>query len=136
MQLAATDEIVMASGAPPVLAKKLRYFEDGNFTRRVLPPASVEWTGDASAAAWTTWVAPPVAAEAAEPRPGETDGLALKRTREPEHEITAEAHRAEPEPELSPDPQDGADPSDDRNLETVRRAVAADRGDPDFLPEF
>ncbi len=136
MQLASTDEIVMVSGAPPVLAKKLRYFEDGNFTRRVLPPASVEWTGDASAATWTTCVAAPVATEAAEPFPGETDGLALKRTREPEHEITAEAHRAEPEPELSPDPEDGADPSDDRNLETVRRAVAADHGDPDFLPEF
>ena len=136
MQLAPTDEIVMVSGTPPVLAKKLRYYEDANFTRRVLPPASVEWTGDASAAAWTTCVAAPVAAEAAEPRPGETDGLSLKRTREPEHEITAEAHCAEPEHELSPDPQDGADPSDDRNLETVRRAVAADRGDPDFLPEF
>jgi len=37
---------------------------------------------------------------------------------------------------MLPDPEDAADPSDDRNLETVRRAVAADRGDPDFLPEF
>ena len=64
------------------------------------------------------------------------DGLALKRTREPEHEITAETPCAEPEPELSPDPEDAADPSDDRNLETVRRAVAADRDDPDVLPEF
>lgn len=35
MQLSATYEIVMVSGAPPVLAKKLRYFRDGNFTKRV-----------------------------------------------------------------------------------------------------
>jgi len=126
----------MVAGSPPVLAKKLRYYEDANFTRRVLPPASVEWTGDSSAAAWTTSMAAPLVAEAAEPFPGETDGLALKRTREPEFEIEIEAPSAEPEPEFSPDPEDAADPSDDRNLETVRRAVAADRGDPDFLPEF
>jgi hypothetical protein len=29
-----------------------------------------------------------------------------------------------------------ADPADDRNLKVVRRVAAADRGDPDFLPEF
>ena len=28
------------------------------------------------------------------------------------------------------------DPASDHNLETVRRAVAADRGDPDVLPGF
>jgi type IV secretion system protein VirD4 len=41
MQLPATDEIVMVSGAPPVRARKLRYFEDGNFAARVLPAASI-----------------------------------------------------------------------------------------------
>lgn len=38
MQLPADDEIVMVSGLPPIQAKKLRYYEDGNFRRRVLPP--------------------------------------------------------------------------------------------------
>jgi type IV secretion system protein VirD4 len=37
MQLPPDDEIVMASGMPPIQAKKLRYYEDGNFTRRVFP---------------------------------------------------------------------------------------------------
>ena len=37
MQLPATDEIVMISGLAPIRAKKLRYYEDGNFAGRVLP---------------------------------------------------------------------------------------------------
>jgi type IV secretion system protein VirD4 len=59
MQLPASDEIVMVSGLPPIRARKLRYFEDSNFTSRILPvptllanryadrPADVadDWTG-------------------------------------------------------------------------------------------
>lgn len=42
MQLPSTDELVLVSGSPPIRAKKLRYFEDDNFTARVLgtPPLS------------------------------------------------------------------------------------------------
>jgi type IV secretion system protein VirD4 len=36
MQLPPSDELVLVSGLPPVRAKKLRYFEDGNFSSRVL----------------------------------------------------------------------------------------------------
>ncbi|MFT3964647.1 MAG: conjugal transfer protein TraG [Sphingobium sp.] len=40
MQLPPDEEIVMVSSHPPVRAKKLRYYEDGNFNRRIiLPPA-------------------------------------------------------------------------------------------------
>lgn len=38
MQLPDTDQIVMVSGHPPILAKKLRYYEDGNFSQRILCP--------------------------------------------------------------------------------------------------
>ncbi|WOJ88340.1 conjugal transfer protein TraG [Methylocapsa polymorpha] len=38
MQLPATDEIVMIAGAPPIRAKKARYFEDKRLTERILPP--------------------------------------------------------------------------------------------------
>jgi len=38
MQLPPSDEIVMVAAAPPVRAKKARYFEDQRFTERVLPP--------------------------------------------------------------------------------------------------
>ncbi|MFG1360127.1 MULTISPECIES: conjugal transfer protein TraG [Xanthobacter] len=38
MQLPPSDEIVMVAAAPPVRAKKARYFEDRRFTERILPP--------------------------------------------------------------------------------------------------
>jgi type IV secretion system protein VirD4 len=38
MQLPPSDELVLVSGLSPIRAKKLRYFEDENFTSRVLPP--------------------------------------------------------------------------------------------------
>ena len=37
MQLPPLDELVLVSGLPPIRAAKLRYFEDRNFTARVLP---------------------------------------------------------------------------------------------------
>lgn len=36
MQLPPADELVLVSGLPPIRAKKLRYYEDRNFTQRVL----------------------------------------------------------------------------------------------------
>jgi type IV secretion system protein VirD4 len=38
MQLPPDQEIVMVAGHAPVRAQKLRYYEDANFTRRLLPP--------------------------------------------------------------------------------------------------
>lgn len=37
MQLPPTDELILVSGLPPIRAKKLRYYEDANFTERVSP---------------------------------------------------------------------------------------------------
>ena len=41
MQLPATDELVMVAGLAPIRAAKLRYYEDGTFTARVLPPPAL-----------------------------------------------------------------------------------------------
>ncbi|RTM08817.1 MAG: conjugal transfer protein TraG [Hyphomicrobiales bacterium] len=38
MQLPPSDEIVMVAGSPPIRANKARYYEDGRFKARVLPP--------------------------------------------------------------------------------------------------
>lgn len=38
MQLPAADELVMTSGCPPIRARKLRYYEHGEFRSRLLPP--------------------------------------------------------------------------------------------------
>jgi type IV secretion system protein VirD4 len=39
MQLPPDDELVLVSGCSPIRAKKARYFEDGRFRERVIPPA-------------------------------------------------------------------------------------------------
>mgnify|MGYP003632870316 CR=1 FL=1 len=38
MQLPSQEELVLVSGVPPIRAEKLRYYEDGNFIARQLPP--------------------------------------------------------------------------------------------------
>lgn len=55
MQLPASDELVMVSGSPPLRARKLRYFEDRNFTARVLPvpDPSAEVSADTPPGEWT-----------------------------------------------------------------------------------
>jgi type IV secretion system protein VirD4 len=45
MQLPPSDELVLVSGLPPIRARKLRYYEDHNFTRRVLPAPELTWHG-------------------------------------------------------------------------------------------
>lgn len=42
MQLPASEELVLISGQPPIRAKKLRYYQDENFTSRVLPAPLLE----------------------------------------------------------------------------------------------
>jgi len=41
MQLPADESVVMVSGQAPIKAKKLRYYADTNFKRRVLPPPTL-----------------------------------------------------------------------------------------------
>src|SRR4029079_13062864 len=53
MQLPPTDEIVMVAGAPPIRAKKARYYEDASFKERVLPPPELARSGEASLDDWT-----------------------------------------------------------------------------------
>ena len=41
MQLPPDDAVLMVSGHPPIKARKLRYYQDRNFTRRVLAPPAL-----------------------------------------------------------------------------------------------
>ncbi|MEM8771408.1 MAG: conjugal transfer protein TraG [Pseudomonadota bacterium] len=45
MQLPDDDELTLIAGAPPIRAKKLRYYTDDNFTSRRLPPPTLEGEG-------------------------------------------------------------------------------------------
>ena len=41
MQLPPDESVVMVAGHPPIKARKLRYYQDRNFTRRVMPPPAL-----------------------------------------------------------------------------------------------
>src|SRR3546814_14775718 len=65
MQLPPDEQIVMVSGQPPIHARKLRYFEDANFTGRVLPAPALACAAYADCPPvrpddWTDLAVPPV----------------------------------------------------------------------------
>ncbi|NYF32535.1 conjugal transfer protein TraG [Sphingopyxis sp. JAI108] len=60
MQLPSDEEIVMASGLPPIRAGKARYYTDRRFMRRLLPPPAV---APPSAARPDEWNDPVIAAQ-------------------------------------------------------------------------
>ena len=155
MQLPPADELVMVSGLAPIRAKKLRYFEDRNFTSRVLPPPSLD-NGDG------------VYVDRPRPRPddwgsevrGLHEGLAAAAEaegaqfdEEAEGGLQQQRHPGLPEEQAqkpiqreqdtTPGDDDDADPAADRramtSLSNVARAVAMNegkqRGD-DLLPSF
>ena len=155
MQLPPADELVMVSGLAPIRAKKLRYFEDRNFTSRVLPPPSLD-DGDG------------VYVDRPSPRPddwgsevrglhealtaaAEAEGAAfdeeaeggLQQQRHPGLPEEQAQKPIEREQETTPGDDDDADPAADRramtSLSNVARAVAMNeskqRGS-DILPSF
>jgi type IV secretion system protein VirD4 len=133
MQMAPTDEVVMVSGVPPILAKKLRYFEDGNFTTRVVPPARKDAPRTTLETPWQDEAALPAAATA------EVAALSDEGGRGLQHELDApppDPHPHADGPDPVPGGDDPADPADAQHLNTVRRAVALDAVDPDALPGY
>ena len=59
MQLPPTDEIVMVSGVHPIRAKKARYYEDGRFQERIMPPPAPMRHKEARPDDWTSRPLPP-----------------------------------------------------------------------------
>ena len=132
MQMSPADEVVMVSGTPPILAKKLRYFQDRNFTVRVTPPPKempVLINGNSS---WTDIIRPGIIA-------AETSA---KNTSEGSREIVPTLDQSGPaaaasvEPDASPEVDDEEDIGSQHTLETIRRAAALDLADDNTLPEF
>lgn len=134
MQLPATDEIVMVSGAPPVRARKLRYFEDGNFTARVLPAASIVRPSVAGSHHWVGRVLCPSlpASRTRNEDPEGDGGLGLK----PELGEPPVPLPDDLAPEVASDEEEDIAPKQDGHLRNMRRAVAMDQGNKDFLPDF
>lgn len=86
MQLPPADEIVMIAGAPPIRAKKARYYEDARFKERVLPPPDPAKSGQSSQAGGWSALKPqtPDAALLAEVEKTESDAANSGLRREPE----------------------------------------------------
>jgi len=97
MQLPPTNEIVLISGAPPVRAKKARYFEDRQFKARILAPPQIESsTGDARDAMQSDhWSGRPPIAAPTSPKKAharneeESEGGVRREPALPEHEEIA-----------------------------------------------
>jgi len=134
MQLPATDEIVMVAGAPPVRARKLRYFEDGNFTARVLPAAQIARTPAAASHDWLGRVlsAPQPAFRPRNEDPEGDGGLGLR----PELGERPAGFPDDLTAETLPDGEEDISLEQQGHLQTVRRAVAMDQGDEEILPDF
>jgi type IV secretion system protein VirD4 len=132
MQMAPTDEVVMVSGTPPILANKLRYFEDRNFTARVLPAASVAVLTLPVATVWTEAVEGELPTVASIRKAADEGGREIAPVLDPPERVVAQEHDQTPEPDL----EDTGDAPADQALETIRRAAALDLADDDTLPEF
>lgn len=92
MQLPPADEIVMVAGTPPIRAKKARYFEDGRFQERILPPPELP-SAPATKPATDDWTSRVIVAadrpvtSVASGAEGDPDNAGIRREPElPEHE--------------------------------------------------
>ncbi len=151
MQLPPADELVLVSGMAPIRAKKLRYYEDGNFASRVMPPPALA-EGDypdrpkGRPDDWTGLVRAPdsrLGKADDEAKPDEDGGLQQQR-----HPGLGEEPAKKPEPPKQLDllglEADDADPATDkramdrlRTVDAVVRAHAINESrDHDALPNF
>ena len=152
MQLPATDEIVMISGLAPIRAKKLRYYEDRNFSGRVLPSPRLGGAGycDCPPAREHDWAGivahTDVRLGAKADDDAATKDGGLQQAKEPE--LPGVDKPKTPEPAqlelLSPDDDENDPAADQRNMDRVRdltvvtnaHAINESSGSDDLLPSF
>lgn len=137
MQLPPDDAVVMVSGAPPIRAKKLRYFLDTNFTERVgemkgapnVPPArSDDWSTLSPKFVDKNSAASAISAKT-------DDGAGRGKDLTPDLRERTTPQTIEPEaPDHAPDDDFQADTDD--ATKRFQRAATLDRVDKDLLPDF
>ncbi|CDX53888.1 putative TRAG CONJUGAL TRANSFER TRANSMEMBRANE PROTEIN [Mesorhizobium plurifarium] len=152
MQLPPSDELVLVSGLPPIRAKKLRYYEDQNFTERVLPssvlrdgsyadcpaPRADDWSGQLRAGDRRLVVGDEGASAATEDEGG------VQQQRHPglPEEHTAGVKEPEQDDLFNPTDDDSEAPTDKRvmdRISTTARAYGLNEGrgdDKDIIPGF
>ncbi|WP_332764506.1 conjugal transfer protein TraG [Phenylobacterium sp.] len=134
MQLAATDELVLVSGCPPIRATKVRYYEDGRLKRRILapPPPSVGSEASGTATGWDGVIHQAGVRNAAGVMDEETEG-GLRREPELGAPDVVEPMPTEPVSELPlfPDDADAETAAAARLRSRVRQAARQASLDPD-----
>lgn len=132
MQMPPSDEIVMVSGCLPFLAKKLRYFEDRNFTERILSPPKDLLRSRSTKGNWPEREDPvPSVNEFLGPK-GEDGGQEINPTLgSPE-----QTRPIERDTDATPEFEDSEDVDAAQTLETLRQAATLDLADDNTLPEF
>ena len=139
MQLPPSDEIVMVSGIHPIRARKARYYEDGRFQERILPPPTLAERKEARPDDWSARPLPP-RPEIAEPSQGkqteDDDPTAADRRQQPELDPAKSVEKKAPlDNEFSPDTVDEMeeDALRARRMNDLRQGAARlaplDRGD-------
>ena len=150
MQLSSSDELVLVSGLPPIRATKLRYFEDRNFTARLLPAPVLrerryadlpEPRGDD----WSGLMVAPAARPEAPAAPAEEGRGGVQKERHPDLSPRRRTQRAHPDQlELLGPGDDDPNPVVDagamdrlRPRSAVVAAHALNEGSgPDLMPSF
>src|SRR6266404_4370636 len=137
MQLPPDDELVLVSGCPPIRAKKVRYYEDPQFQRRILKPSRAvpidlvmrpdEWSGHAP-------IPPSVKLLAALTNKRRDQNGGIRREPElPQHEeVVLNAPLADNEFDAAPDEGDTdavQAASLNRSMQGLARAVSLDPDD-------
>jgi type IV secretion system protein VirD4 len=138
MQLPPSDEIVMVSGVHPIRARKARYYEDGRFQERILPPPALARPKEARADDWSSRPLPP-RPKIPEPPQGEQaeddDPAAADRRRQPELDRGTVEKKEPLDNEFSPDLADDLEEDAPRVgrlneiMQGVARQASLDPGD-------
>ncbi|AZO34066.1 MAG: conjugal transfer protein TraG [Mesorhizobium sp.] len=152
MQLPPSDELVLVSGLPPIRAKKLRYYEDQNFTERMLPAPVLHDTlyADSPAPRQDDWTGQVRRVDRRLASDDENAGAALADeggVQQQRHPGLPEEHTAvtrEPDQDdLSPPADDDSEAMADKRvmdrISTVGRAYGINEGrgdDKDIVPGF
>ena len=137
MQLPPDDELVMVSGARPLKAKKLRYFQDRNFTERVLPVPTEPVLPPGRQHDWTGKPIRPYPSEDANGFTTESaDDGGLARDHSPRLDVPEPpTPRQAPEPDAERNSDDFDETSQSR-LKPAQRALGLDQANRDLLPDF
>lgn len=140
MQLPPSDEIVMVAGIQPIRAHKARYYEDGRFKERILPPPAIQHRRDTAEDDWSVLAIPR--------RPGLATGDLPSVAPVDDEDPTESEKRRQPElsskvvPEPNPAPDDEFDVDRDaddeaavvaqnlnRSMQRIARQADLDPGD-------